>query len=44
MMLTCKRNQKIVKKLKEDLLNTVTVILNFILKKDAFVTMRVNWH
>ena len=33
MMLTCKRNQKIVKKLKEDLLNTATVILNVIFKK-----------
>ena len=43
MMLTCKRNQKIVKKFKEDLLNIASAILNFIFKKDAFATMKVNY-
>ena len=43
MMLTCKRNQKIVKKFKEDLLNIATAILNFIFKKDAFATMKGNY-
>ena len=43
MMLTCKRNQEIVKKFKEDLLNIASAILNFIFKKDAFATMKVNY-
>ena len=43
MMLTRKRKKKKVKKLREELLSTVTVISNFILKKDTFVTIKVNY-